>query len=272
LTATTAGSRRNGNNRMCAMADWSPSTYLKFEDERTRPSYDLLAQVPLDAPARVVDMGCGPGNSTELLVERFPDAEVIGLDNSPNMLAEATRRVPGARFATADANSWVPERGTDLVFANAIYQWVPDHLAVLPQVAAALPDCGVLAVQMPDNMAEPSHVLMRKVAAEGPWTERLKDAARLPLPPTRTYYDALKPAARRVDIWHTTYNHALSGPEAIVEWVKATGLRPFIDPLQPAEREDFPGRYLELIAEAYPRTVDGKVLLRFPRLFIVAVR
>ncbi len=105
------------------MADWSPSQYLKFEDERTRPSHDLLARVPLTAPGRVVDMGCGPGNSTELLVERFPDAEVTGLDNSPNMLAEARKRLPSARFAEADASTWVPEPGTDLVFANAIYQW-----------------------------------------------------------------------------------------------------------------------------------------------------
>lgn len=254
------------------MADWSPSTYLKFEDERTRPSRDLLAQVPLAEPGRVVDMGCGPGNSTELLVEQYPDAEVIGLDNSPNMLAEARQRVPGARFEVADAGIWVPEPETDLVFANAIYQWVPDHLVVLPRVAEALSEGGVLAVQMPDNVAEPSHELMRQVAAEGPWAERLKGAARLPLPPVRVYYDALRPVARHVDIWHTTYNHALAGPEAIVEWVKGTGLRPFIDPLEPAEREAFLARYLELIAEAYPRTVDGTVLLRFPRMFIVGVR
>lgn len=254
------------------MADWSPITYLKFEDERTRPAADLLARVPLTAPNRVVDMGCGPGNSTELLVARYPRAQVTGLDSSPNMLAEARQRLPDATFAEADATRWVPEPDTNLVFANAIYQWVPDHLAVFPRVVAALPEGGVLAVQMPDNMAEPSHVLMRKVAAEGPWAERLRDAARLPLPPVRTYYDALRPVARHIDIWHSVYNHVLAGPEAIVEWVKSTGLRPFVDPLEPAEREDFLARYLELITEAYPRTVDGKVLLRFPRLFIVAAR
>lgn len=254
------------------MADWSPTTYLKFEDERTRPARDLLAQVPLTAPRRVVDMGCGPGNSTELLVERFPDAEVIGLDSSANMLAEARLRLPGVQFAAADAEVWVPEEGTDLVFANAIYQWVPGHLAVFPRIMTALPAGGVLAVQMPDNMAEPSHVLMREVAAEGPWAETLRDAARLPLPPVKTYYDALKPVSERLDIWHAIYNHVLAGPEAIVEWVKSTGLRPFIDPLAPADREAFLARYLDKIAAAYPPTVDGQVLLRFPRLFIVAVR
>lgn len=254
------------------MADWSPATYLKFEDERTRPARDLLAQVPLLEPKTVIDMGCGPGNSTELLVERWPAAGVTGLDNSPNMLAEARQRVPGARFAAADAATWVPEPGTDLVFANAIYQWVPDHLAVFPRILEALPEGGVLAVQMPDNMAEPSHVLMREVAAAGPWAERLAGAARQPLPPVRTYYDALRPVARRVEIWHTAYNHVLESPAAIVEWVRATGLRPFIDPLSPGERDAFLAAYLKRIAAAYPATVDGKVLLRLPRLFIVAVR
>ena len=128
------------------MADWSPITYLKFEDERTRPAADLLARVPLTAPNRVVDMGCGPGNSTELLVARYPRAQVTGLDSSPNMLAEARQRLPDATFAEADATRWVPEPDTNLVFANAIYQWVPDHLAVFPRVVAALPEGGVLAV------------------------------------------------------------------------------------------------------------------------------
>jgi len=254
------------------MADWSPSTYLKFEDERTRPARDLLAQVPLTAPKTVIDMGCGPGNSTELLAERWPEARVTGLDSSPNMLAEARKRLPAATFAEADATTWTPAPGTDLVFANAIYQWVPDHLTQLPKVLAALPEGGVLAVQMPDNMAEPSHRLMREVAAEGPWAAKLAGAARMPLPSVTTYYDALKPHCRRLDIWHTIYNHPLDGPAAIVEWVKSTGLRPFIDPLAPDERAEFLSRYLARIAEAYPPAEDGKVLLRFPRLFIVGVR
>ena len=254
------------------MADWSPSTYLSFEDERTRPARDLLAQVPLTAAQGIVDMGCGPGNSTELLVGRYPDAAVTGLDSSPAMLEAARQRLPQARFAEADADSWLPEPGTDLVFANAIYQWVPAHLGVLPKVLAALPAGGVLAVQMPDNMAEPTHQLMREVAASGPWAERLADAAREPLPPVATYYEALAPEASRLEIWHTIYNHVLAGPEAIVEWVKGTGLRPFVDPLSDAERADYLGRYLAAITEAYPATSDGKVLLRFPRLFIVAVR
>jgi trans-aconitate 2-methyltransferase len=251
---------------------WSPALYTRFEDERTRPARDLLAQVPLTAPKRVVDMGCGPGNSTELLAERFPAAELIGLDTSPKMLAEARRRLPQARFEEADAATWLPEAGTDLVFANAIYQWVPEHLQVLPRVLAALEPGSVLAVQMPDNIMEPSHGLMRAVAADGPWAERLAGAARQQLAPVRDFYAALQPHARRVDIWHTVYNHVLADASAIVEWVRGTGLRPFIDPLTEEERAEFLARYLARIGDAYPPTADGKVLLRFPRLFFVAVR
>ena len=197
---------------------------------------------------------------------------MVGLDTSPAMLDEAKKRLPKSEFALGDANSWVPEVGTDLVFANAIYQWVPRHLEQLPKVLAALSPGGVLAVQMPDNLAEPTHRLMREVAAAGPWAERLRDAARAPLPAPRIYYDALKPFATRIDIWHTIYNHVLADAAAIVEWVKSTGLRPFIDPLTPVERTEFLAQYQARIAEAFPPAVDGKVLLRFPRLFIVAVR
>jgi len=254
------------------MADWSPATYLKFEDERTRPARDLLAQVRLAQPRQIVDMGCGPGNSTELLVERFPAARVLGLDSSPNMLAEARIRLPQANFETADAETWLPRPDVDLVFANAIYQWVPDHLAILPRVLEALPEGAVLAVQMPDNLGEPTHRLMAEVAQSGPWAEKLRDAPRQPLAPVATFYAALRPFARRLDIWHTVYNHVLDDAAAIVEWVRATGLRRFVDPLGAAERQAFLDRYLVRVAAAYPPAPDGKVLLRFPRLFFVAQR
>jgi trans-aconitate 2-methyltransferase len=254
------------------MPDWSPALYSRFEDERTRPARDLLAQVPLTSPARIVDMGCGPGNSTELLAERYPQAGLTGLDTSPAMLEEARRRLPKATFAHADATSWLPEPGTDLVFANAVYQWVPEHLRQLPEVLAALPEGGCLAVQMPDNMAEPSHVLMREVAAAEPWAARLATAARTPLPAPRIYYDALKPFAGHLEIWHSIYNHVLADAAAIVAWVQSTGLKPFLEPLAPDERAAFLAQYQARIAEAYPPTADGHVLLRFPRLFIVAVR
>jgi trans-aconitate 2-methyltransferase len=254
------------------MADWSPTQYLKFADERTRAARDLLAQVPLAQARKVYDLGCGPGNSTALLIERFPEAEIVGVDSSPNMLTEARKAYPRARFVEGDLSNWQPEEGADLLFANALFQWVPEHLNVLQRLMTALPSGGVLAVQMPDNLDEPSHVAMRETAASGPWADKIKKIGRAHLPAPMVYYNALKPHAARVDIWHTNYNHPIDGAEGIVEWVKGTGLRPYIDPLDAAERRDFLAAYEARIAEAYPLADDGKALLRFPRLFILCVR
>ena len=153
--------------------DWNARQYLKFEDERTRPPRDLLAQVPLKSPRRVIDLGCGPGNSTALLLERYPQAQVIGLDSSPDMLRQARERLPNCEFAQADLTDWSPQERTDLLFANAVFQWVPDHPAVLRRLLAALPAGGVLAVQMPDNTEEPALALMREVAMSPRWAARL---------------------------------------------------------------------------------------------------
>lgn len=254
------------------MADWSPTTYLKFEDERRRPARDLLAQVPLAEPAFVIDVGCGPGNSTELLVERFPEARILGCDTSPAMLEKARQRLPVVTFIEADAATYTPDAPPDLVFANAVFQWLPDHLSVFERLLGQLAPGGVLAVQMPDNLDEPTHRLMQAVAADGPWATRLVGAARAPLPPAAAYYQALKPHCRRLDIWRTTYNHPLAGAEAIVEMLKSTGLKPFLEPLDAEERSVFLAAYTARIAEAYPPVADATVLLRFPRLFIVAER
>ncbi len=256
------------------MADWNARQYLKFEDQRTRPARDLLAQVPLADAAFVVDLGCGPGNSTELLAERFPKAELLGLDTSPAMLDAARKRLPKARFEQADASTFTLERPADLIFANAVLQWVPDHETVLPRLLSLLAPGGVLAVQMPDNLEEPSHAAMRETAMSGPWAEKLAPAlsARAVLPTPRAYYDLLLQGAGRIDIWHTIYNHPLENAAAIVEWVKATGLRPFIDPLEADERAAFLEAYQARLEEPYHPQQDGKVLLAFPRLFLVAQR
>jgi trans-aconitate 2-methyltransferase len=221
---------------------------------------------------KVVDVGCGPGNSTELLVQRWPDAEVVGLDNSPAMLDEARRRLTSVRFEAADAATWVPDPDVDLVYANATYQWVADHLQQLPKVLAALTPGAVLAVQMPDNVAEATHRLMQEVGEAGPWAARVAAARRVPLPPPRAYYEALAPHAVRVDVWHIAYNYILADAAAIVAFVRSTGLRPYLDPLSEPERTAFVAAYTAKIAAAYPPLADGKVMLRFPRLFLVARR
>ncbi|MGB6537501.1 MAG: trans-aconitate 2-methyltransferase [Xanthobacteraceae bacterium] len=256
------------------MEDWSARQYLKFEDERTRPPRDLLAQVPLARPRRVVDLGCGPGNSTALLVERYPQAQVVGLDSSPDMLRKARERLPHLQFVEADICSWLPQAETDLLFSNAVMQWLPDHAAVLRRLIEALAPGGVLAVQMPDNTREPALVFQGEIGRSGPWRDYpdIKAAARDHLPALEAYYDLLQPVCSRLDIWHTVYNHVMASPQAIVEWFKGSSLQPFLSPLDASARQEFLVAYAAKIAGAYKPRVDGKVLLRFPRLFIVAVR
>ena len=257
------------------MADWNPDLYRSFEDERTRPARDLLAQVAPEHGADIVDLGCGPGNSTELLVRRFPAATVTGIDTSEAMLASARERLPGVRFAKHDVATWEPERKPDLIYANAVLQWLPDHRRLFPRLFHMLAPGGVLAVQMPDNLAEPSHRLMREVATAGPWRDRIGDAgaaraeAMLPL---ASYYDMLAEDAGSVEVWRTVYHHPMVSPAAIVQWVSSTGLRPFVDPLTETERLAFLELYREAIAKAYPPCADGRRLLAFPRIFIVARR
>jgi len=256
------------------MTDWSPSLYARFEDERTRPARDLVAQVPLSAAHSIVDMGCGPGNSTELLVKRWPHATVIGIDTSADMLRQARERLPKQTFIEANVAHWVPPEGTELLFGNAIFQWVPGHLKQLQRLLGALPEGGVLAVQIPDSLDEPAHLLMREVARQGPWSQLLSEKARVrdELPPPGGYYDALCPLCRRIEIWHTIYNHVLDDAVGVVEWVKGTGLRPFLELLGTAERKEYLAEYTARVAAAYPPQGDGKVLFRFPRIFIVAVK
>jgi trans-aconitate 2-methyltransferase len=246
----------------------------QFEQERTRPSRDLLAQVPLQSPRRVVDLGCGPGNSTELLVERFTDAEVVGIDLSADMLRQARARLPRCTFIESDLAIWMPETSTNLLFGNAVFHWVPDHPGVLARLLTSLPEGGVLAVQMPDNTNEPALMLMEEIAESGPWAAALAQAsaARNDLPSPETYYDLLRPLCRHIDIWHTHYNHIIADHAGVVEWFKGSGLRPFLAPLDATTRGTFTAKYSDEIRRAYPARSDGRVMLKFPRLFIVAVR
>lgn len=252
---------------------WSAKQYVAFEDERTRPARDLLAAIPTAEARSVVDIGCGPGNSTELLLQRFPEAQVRGLDSSADMIDAARKRLPQLQFELAEIDQWADTGPFDVIFANAVLQWVPDHATLLPALASKLSEGGSLAIQMPDNLNEPSHRLMREVAANGSWAAKLASAAgqRTDMASASDYFSMLRPHCARVDVWRTTYHHQLSGGAAgVVEWFKGSGLIPFLSPLTEAERAEYLELYLGEVAKAYPALADGSVLLPFPRLFIVA--
>ncbi|MNF74399.1 Trans-aconitate 2-methyltransferase [compost metagenome] len=254
---------------------WSAKQYVAFEDERTRPARDLLAAIPnLDARS-VIDIGCGPGNSTELLVQRFADASVRGVDSSADMIESARKRLPSVRFDTTNIATWNEPGPFDVIFANAVLQWLPDHATLLPSLVAKLAPGGSLAIQMPDNLEQPAHRMMREVAANGPWADKLVDIAgqRTTLDDATTYYQMLCSCSSRVDVWRTTYHHPLAGgPAAVVEWFKGSGLRPFLEPLNEVEKAQYLAQYLEAIEPFFPVLADGSVLLPFPRVFIVATR
>ena len=254
---------------------WSAQRYVAFEDERTRPVRDLLAALPALQARSVVDLGCGPGNSTEVLAARFPKAAVRGLDTSPAMIAAARQRLPRVHYSIGGIETWSDEGPFDVILANAVLQWVPNHAALLPALVARLAQGGCLAVQMPDNLHVPAHRLMREVAAAGPWAQALQaaSASRTPIAEADWYFALLRPLCAKVDVWRTTYYHALSGgPGAIVEWFKGSGLRPFLEPLDAPLRAAYLEKYMAAVAREYPVSPDGSVLLPFPRLFWVAVR
>ncbi len=254
---------------------WSARQYLKFEDERTRPARDLLQAVPVSEVKCAADLGCGPGNSTELIAARFPAASIAGVDNAADMIRAAKERLPAVRFELSPIEDWNEPGPWDLIFANASLHWVGGHAALLPKLCGLLAAGGSLAIQMPDNLAEPSHAAMRAAAKTQPFATKLAGAAgaRTTIGQADWYYALLKPLCTRVDIWRTTYYHPLPGGlDAIVEWLKGTGLTPFLKPLSEDERRDFLAAYKQELAKAYTPLPDGTVILPFPRLFIVATR
>ncbi len=251
---------------------WSAQQYARFEDERTRPVRDLIAAIPRNDARTAVDLGCGPGNSTEVLAARYPMATVRGLDSSDDMIRAARERLPGIGFDVADIGDWRAPAPVDVILANASLQWLPDHATLYPQLVAQLAEGGCLAVQTPDNLAEPAHRIARDLAAQPPWSAKLAHVTHPDRHEPARYYALLKPLCARVDVWRTTYFHPLQGHDAIVEWFKGSALRPYLALLDAEEQQAFLDEYRRGVAAAYPSLADGTVLLPFPRLFVVAVR
>ena len=251
---------------------WNPSTYLAFADERTRPAAELLARIAEDAPQRVIDLGCAPGNSTALLRARWPHAHLEGLDSSPEMLVKARQSGVEADWIQADVGAWSATGAYDVIFSNAALQWLGDHPALVPRLLGAARPGGTFAFQVPHNMDAPSHALMRETAADGPWTGKLKGIREISILAPQDYYGILAPHAASVDIWETEYLHVLQGEDAVYHWVSGTGLRPFVNALAGAARDAFIAAYQQKLATAYPRHSDGATLFPFKRLFVVARR
>jgi len=256
---------------------WDPNQYLKFADHRLRPALELLDRVPLVSPAVIYDLGCGSGEITRLMAERWPSAMVYGIDNSKEMLAKAAAEPGRVRWVEADIRDWQPEHPPDLLYSNATVQWVENHHILFPRLASWLAAGGHLAVQMPMSWDAPSHRLMRDTLANGGpggsalGTDGLRDAvARNWVEEPQAYYDLLAGCTRSLDIWETEYVQVLEGDDPVLEWVKGTGLRPILNGLGDGERRMFLEEYARRLRVAYPARTDGRTLYPFRRLFIVA--
>jgi trans-aconitate 2-methyltransferase len=252
---------------------WNPAQYLKFSDHRFRPAIDLLARIDAAQPRVVCDLGCGTGHLTLELKKRWPDAEVFGVDSSPDMLAKAREVAPNLTFVQADAGNWRPDKPLDLIFSNAVLHWLPDHGTLFPRLMTLLAKGGVLAVQMPGSHELPAHCLMLQTAAAGPWKERLASVTGIyPVHEPSFYFRALGKAASDIDAWEAVYLHALSGADPVIEWTKGTALRPYLDALDRPQQEAFLAAYRALVTKAYPPEPDGRTLFPFRRVFVVARR
>ena len=258
---------------------WDPAQYLHFADERSRPFYDLTARIGAAAPGYVVDLGCGPGQLTASLADRWPGAEVAGLDSSAEMMAAAQQAGfgagPGAAggrlsFAVGDVRDWKPDRPVDVIISNAVLQWVPGHLELLPHWAAWLAADGWLAFQLPGNFDQPSHAVLRELSAAAQWREKLAGVQlnRQAGEPGE-YLDLLAREGLSVDAWETTYLHVLPGPDPVTEWYAGTGLRPVLTALGPSDAGEFRRQYGDRVRAAYPAAAYGTVL-PFRRVFVVA--
>lgn len=251
---------------------WDPSQYGRYSDERSRPFFELVGRIHVTAPATVADLGCGPGDLTATLTERWPTAHVTGLDSSPEMIARAQRLVHDRlTFVRADVTTWAPPEPPDVIVANALFQWIPSHRDILTRLAAAQPPGGRLAFQVPGNFDAPSHVLLREICGAPRWRDRLGDTVRVgPVDDPGAYLDLLARTGRTVDAWETTYMQVLPGEDAVLEWVKGTALRPVLTRLtDPADRDAFLDEYRAALREAYPPRSYGTVF-PFRRIFAVA--
>jgi trans-aconitate 2-methyltransferase len=249
---------------------WNPDQYLRFAQPRMRPAIDLLARIDAADPKFVCDLGCGAGNVTRLLAERWPRAELIGVDDSEAMLSQAARELPQVQWIRESIATWTTATPLTILYSNAALHWLPNHHALFPALINQLATGGVLAAQMPRNFLAPSHTLIAETVRTGEWRDKVKH---LLIPPPVAeplfYYELLAPLASELDIWETEYLQVLSGQDPVKEWVKGTWLKQFLDPLDADEREAFEADYAQRLRVAYPPMANGKTVFPFRRLFVV---
>lgn len=252
---------------------WNPQQYLKFSGHRLRPAVDLLMRIPDFAVHHVADLGAGAGNVTKLIKERWPDATVVGVEGSPEMVAAGRRAAPGVEWQQQDLASWNPDRRFDLIYSNAALQWLPDHAGLFPSLMKKVAPGGILAVQMPRNFLAPSHVLIGETALSGTWRSKVEHLVTPPpVEEPAFYHGLLAPLSDDLDIWETEYLQVLEGENPVKEWTKGTWLTRYLDVLQGDERAAFEAAYGERVAGAYPKTASGQTLFPFRRLFMVGQR
>ena len=254
------------------MTPWDPHQYLQFGDERTRPSVELAARIAVDAPKTIIDLGCGPGNSTQVLRRRWPAARVYGLDNSPEMIAAAQKAYPGQEWVLGHIEDWSAREPHDVVFSNAALQWTRNHAPLVQHLFRQVAPGGALAFQIPSGAFSPVRSFIHEIASREAWADRMGEAlAALTMEEPHVYYDALAPAAKSVDLWETEYHHVMESPAAIVQWMSGTGLRPFLKALDTeADQEHFVALLTQRVKESYPLRSDGRVLFPFRRTLVIA--
>lgn len=256
------------------MPKWNAEQYLKFKTERTQPAVDLAARIPLDKPKKILDIGCGPGNSTEILFKRYPDAYILGIDSSEEMITAARRQYPQLEFALRDAGNELEtlEQDFDVVFSNACIQWIPEHRKLLANMLGRLKKGGILAVQTPFNDQEPIHRVIQQTVIEPQWMQYFKHPRVFYNLTQEEYFDFLCRHTETFDIWETTYLHKLNSYEDIMQWYRGTGLKPYLEALDADKQEQFEAEILRKLKQEYTVQNSGKIIFRFPRLFFTAVR
>jgi trans-aconitate 2-methyltransferase len=253
--------------------DWDPAQYAKFSDHRTRPALDLLARIPpLESVNAVVDLGCGTGNITEHIAQRWPTARITGVDGSREMLALAHARLPTVKWVNADLSQWSSTSGADIIYSNAALHWLPDHGSLFRHLARQLRAGGVLAVQMPRNFGAPTHVIANEIASRPQWSTKFAHLIKpAPVHEPAFYYDLMCDWFARVELWETEYIQVLNGPDPVLEWIKGSWLRQFLELLDADEIRAFERAYAGQVALAYPCRPDGTTILPFRRLFILGI-